>query len=240
MHMPPAHRDWSKFARSLSANATSKGWFRPDCMDRVAPDPRSLGEANPIQEVRVMQTNDNVILVDDSDREIGTGEKLEVHRQGLLHRAFSVIVWDRAGRLLLQKRHPSKYHSGGLWTNACCGHPRPGEDIAVAARRRLREEMGFLCHLEALGTIYYRADLDQGMIEHEIVHVFRCLYDGTVAPDPQEAEDHQWARLQDVQADVSTTPQRYSVWFRKYLKAQCPSRWHCQTNLSGVLRRALA
>jgi len=170
----------------------------------------------------MMQPDDYVLLVDDSDREIGAGEKLQVHRQGVLHRALSVIVWDKTGRLLLQKRHPSKYHSGGLWTNACCGHPRPGEDIAIAACRRLGEEMGFLCNLEALGTIYYRAGLDQDMIEHEIVHVFRCLYDGTVTLNPEEAEDYQWTCLQDVQADASATPRRYSVWFRKYLKAQWP------------------
>jgi isopentenyl-diphosphate delta-isomerase len=199
-----------------------KGQFGPDRMDRLTPGPRSLGKATLIQEVSVMKTDGHVVLVDDRDREIGTGEKLEVHRQGALHRAFSVIIWDRAGRLLLQKRHPNKYHSGGLWTNACCGHPQRGEDITVAARRRLEEEMGFFCQIEALGTIYYRAELDQGMIEHEIVHVFRGVYDGAVTPNPEEAEDHRWSSLQDVQADASATSQSYSVWFRKYLKAQWP------------------
>lgn len=163
-----------------------------------------------------------MILVDDEDRAIGTGAKLAVHRQGTLHRAHSVIVWDGAGRLLLQKRHARKYHSGGLWTNACCGHPRPGEDICAAAARRLEEEMGFSCPLEALGTIRYRAEFGDGMIEHELVHVFRGLYDGPVAPNPREAEGYQWSSLEQIRADVAAMPQRFSVWFRQYIEAQWP------------------
>ena len=114
-----------------------------------------------------------VVLVDDDDRIIGTAPKLDAHQSGALHRAFSIIVWDSAKRLLLQKRQAGKYHSGGLWTNACCGHPRPGEDVADAARRRLGEEMGFSCPLTNIGTIRYRAALDHSLTEHEIVHVFR-------------------------------------------------------------------
>ena len=163
-----------------------------------------------------------MILVDEDDRAIGTAEKLEAHRRGVLHRAISVIIWDGAGRLLLQKRAAGKYHSGGLWTNACCGHPRPGEDVEAAALRRLEEEMGFTCALESLGTIRYRAELDHGMIEHELVHMFRGLYDGTIAPNPAEAEGYQWARLEDVRADVAAMPQRFSAWFRKYIAAQWP------------------
>ena len=117
------------------------------------------------------ETSELMILVDEDDREIGIADKLETHRRGALHRAISVIIWDSAGRLLLQKRAASKYHSGGSWTNACCGHPRPGEDVEAAALRRLEEEMGFTCPLESLGTIRYRAELDQGMIEHELVHM---------------------------------------------------------------------
>ena len=123
-----------------------------------------------------------MVLVDNDDRVIGEGGKFDVHRQGVLHRAHSVIVWDSGGRLLLQKRHGGKYHSGGLWTNACCGHPRPGEDDLAAALRRLGEEMGFTCSLEALGTILYRAELDDGMIEHELVHIFRGSMTGRSLP----------------------------------------------------------
>jgi isopentenyl-diphosphate delta-isomerase len=163
-----------------------------------------------------------ILLVDADDRIIGTGEKLETHRRGALHRAFSVIVWNSAGRLLLQKRAAGKYHSGGLWTNACCGHPRPKENVRTAACRRLREEMGFTCKLSPLGTITYRAELDGGMVEHELVHVFRGFYDGAVTPDPAEAEDYRWLSLADVRADMTSGPERYSVWLREYLSAQWP------------------
>jgi len=168
------------------------------------------------------ETSELMILVDEDDREIGIADKLETHRRGALHRAISVIIWDSAGRLLLQKRAASKYHSGGSWTNACCGHPRPGEDAETAALRRLEEEMGFTCSLEGLGTIRYRAELDHGMIEHELVHMFRGLYDGPVAASPAEAEGYQWARLEDVRADVAVMPQRFSAWFREYIAAQWP------------------
>jgi isopentenyl-diphosphate delta-isomerase len=163
-----------------------------------------------------------MIIVDGDDREIGTREKLSAHREGLLHRAFSVIVWDRSGRQLLQKRFIGKYHSGGLWTNACCGHPRPGEEPAAAAHRRLKEEMGFDCPLTALGTIRYRAELDHGLTEHEIVHVFRGVYTGVIAPNPEEAEGYQWCSLDDIRRDIAASPQSFSVWFREYISAQWP------------------
>ncbi|BAQ18538.1 isopentenyl-diphosphate Delta-isomerase [Methyloceanibacter caenitepidi] len=171
-----------------------------------------------------MQTLEKVILVDDSDRQIGTGEKHEVHRQGSLHRAFSVIIWDDADRMLLQQRSSEKYHSGGLWTNACCGHPRPGEASDAAARRRLQQEMGFVCPLEGLGTIRYRAELDHDMIEHEIVHVFHGVHDGAIVPNPDEAQAYRWAAVDDVQADALVAPERYTAWFRKYLMAEWPVR----------------
>jgi len=165
---------------------------------------------------------ENIILVDEADLEQGLGEKLEVHRQGLLHRAFSVVVWNRDGHQLLQKRARSKYHSGGLWTNACCGHPRPGEPVAEAARRRLAEEMGFSCALEALGTHRYRAQMDNGLTEHELVHVFRGLYEGPVAPNPEEAESFQWVPLAEVQRQIAQQPERFSVWFREYVAEGWP------------------
>ena len=168
------------------------------------------------------ESDDLVVLVNEGDCIVGTAAKLEAHRSGALHRAFSIIVWDSAGRLLLQKRSIHKYHSGGLWTNACCGHPRPGEDIEFAASRRLGEEMGFTCHLSALGTIRYRAELDHGMIEHELVHVFRGVHDGAVTPNPAEADGYQWAGLEDVRAEIAAVPEAFSVWFREYVAAQWP------------------
>jgi isopentenyl-diphosphate Delta-isomerase len=167
-------------------------------------------------------SDDLMVLVDEEDWMVGTAEKLDAHRCGALHRAFSVIIWNSAGRLLLQKRSIEKYHSGGCWTNACCGHPRPGEDIEIAASRRLEAEMGFTCHLSALGIIRYRAELDHGMIEHELVHVFRGVHDGPVTSDPAEVEDYRWAGLEDVRAEIAAMPTAFSVWFREYMAAQWP------------------
>jgi isopentenyl-diphosphate delta-isomerase len=167
-------------------------------------------------------TPEQVVLVDEKDRVTGIAEKLDAHQRGLLHRAFSVIVWDRRGRQLLQRRAVAKYHSGGLWTNACCGHPRPQEDNLAAASRRLREEMGFSCPLTELGTVYYLAKFDNGLTEHEIVHVFRGTFEGTISPDPDEAEDHVWRSLDDIRRDLSCAPERYSIWFRQYIAAEWP------------------
>ena len=165
---------------------------------------------------------ERIVLVDTGDNEIGTAGKLEGHRRGLLHRALSVVIQDGAGRVLLQKRHHGKYHSGGLWTNTCCSHPRPGETAALAAERRLAEEMGFSCPLRPLLTVTYRADVGGGLIEHELVHVFGGRYAGPVRPDPGEADGFAWIDPETLLADMATTPARYSVWFRKY----CAEHWH--------------
>ncbi|MGI9404420.1 MAG: isopentenyl-diphosphate Delta-isomerase [Hyphomicrobium sp.] len=168
--------------------------------------------------------SESVILVDDEDREIGTAPKLLAHEHGDLHRAFSVLIHDRNGRQLLQKRHSGKYHSGGLWSNACCGHPRPGEEVSSAAARRLREEMGFTCPLSPLGTLIYRAEVGGNLIEHELVHIFTGLYEGAVHPDPQEADDTAWRSLSEIGQDVGTAPETYTTWFRKYLDHEWPFR----------------
>ena len=168
-------------------------------------------------------TIEHVILVDADDRKTGTAEKLDAHRRGALHRAFSVIVWDSAGRMLLQQRAASKYHSAGLWTNTCCGHPRPGEDTAVAAARRLDEEMALLCPLTPLGTFSYRAAFENGLIENEVVHVYRGRHDGAVTPNPDEADAFDWRTLDEVRRDVALAPEHYSVWFRHYVAAKWPT-----------------
>jgi isopentenyl-diphosphate delta-isomerase len=168
------------------------------------------------------ESHDEIILVDVGDNEIGRGAKLDVHRRGDLHRAFSVIVRNKAGELLLQKRAPGKYHSGGLWTNTCCGHPRPGEATRTAAARRLEEEMGIGCALFLLGTLIYRAELDGGMIEHEFVHIFAGAYDGPVSPDPFEVGAYAWRGLDEVRAELASTPARFSVWFRRYVEESWP------------------
>lgn len=163
-----------------------------------------------------------VILVDDGDREIGRAEKLDAHRKGALHRAFSVVIWNDDGRMLLQRRADGKYHSAGLWSNACCGHPRPGEDVTAAAERRLREEMGLACALMPLGTIRYRADFDNGLSEHEIVHIYRGTSSGPVTANPDEVSSHVWLTVDEIRADVIHNPDSYSVWFRAYVDAAWP------------------
>lgn len=168
--------------------------------------------------------SEQVILVDAEDREIGTAPKLLAHERGDLHRAFSVMIQDRSGRQLLQKRHSGKYHSGGMWSNACCGHPRPGEDVKDAATRRLQEEMGFACALTPLGTLTYRAEVGADLIEHELVHIFAGLYEGAVHPDPQEADDIAWCSLAELRKDASSAPEKYTAWFQTYLDHEWPLR----------------
>lgn len=162
-------------------------------------------------------TSGMLVLVDENDAETGTMEKLEAHRQGALHRAISVFVFDEDGRVLLQKRHRHKYHSKSQWANACCSHPLPGELPFAAARRRLQEEMGFDCSLRFLFRIIYKHDVGEGLTEHELVHVFAGRYDGPVRPDPEEAEGYQWMTLDDLIAWTSQQPQAIAPWLRIYL-----------------------
>lgn len=157
---------------------------------------------------------EQLILVDVNDREVGIGEKLEAHIEGRLHRAFSVFVFDGAGRLLLQKRARAKYHSGGLWSNTACGHPRPGEETLAAAHRRLREEMGFDCELrEAFGFVY-RAEMDGKLVEHEYDHVFVGEFKGTPVPDVSEVEAWRWLSMKELRLVLRESPAEYSYWLR--------------------------
>lgn len=191
-----------------------------DC--RTASDRPSSLHASPVREGEVVDDGvEEVVLVDRADVALGRAPKLDAHRDGRLHRALSVIVRDPHGRLLLQKRHMAKYHSGGLWTNTCCSHPRPGEPVAAAAGRRLREEMGFTCPIEPLVRVTYRAEVGNGLVEHELVHVFAGRWSGAVRPDPAEADGYDWIAPEALQADLKLAPHRYSVWFRKY----CAEHW---------------
>jgi isopentenyl-diphosphate Delta-isomerase len=162
--------------------------------------------------------NDHLILVDGDDVPQGVAPKMEVHRLGLKHRAISVLVRNRAGEMLLHQRNAVKYHSGGLWTNACCSHPRPGETTPDAARRRLAEEMGVRCALKPLFMAQYRAAVSNGYIEDEVVHAFGGTYDGEVKPDPGEVADFKWIALGALIDDLARNPQHYTVWFHHYLR----------------------
>lgn len=163
---------------------------------------------------------EEVVLVDGNDRPVGTMEKLAAHREGRLHRALSVVLRSSDGRkLLLQRRAACKYHSGGAWTNTCCSHPRPGEDPADAAIRRLREEMGIeVDRLDPLFTTVYRAAVGEGLTEHEFVHVFGTAWDGPVHPDPREVDDYGWFDAAELRKDIAEHPERYSAWFRTYVE----------------------
>jgi isopentenyl-diphosphate delta-isomerase len=156
----------------------------------------------------------DVILVDENDREIGTMEKLEAHRQGRLHRAFSVFIFHPDGRMLLQRRAASKYHSGGLWSNACCSHPCPGETVMDAAHRRLQEEMGFDCELRETHAFTYRAPFPNGLTEHEYDHVLVGVSGELPTPNLDEAEDWMWLRVDDVRKELKGHPDSYTYWLK--------------------------
>jgi isopentenyl-diphosphate delta-isomerase len=156
---------------------------------------------------------DYVIVVNAADEELGQEEKLRAHRSPVLHRAFSVFVLDNHGALLLQRRAAGKYHSGGLWSNACCGHPRPGESVAQAARRRLREEMGIECALHPAGTVSYSLDVGGGLREDEFNHVFVGLFSGGADPDPAEVSDWRWIEPGMVRARASYDGTALTPWF---------------------------
>jgi isopentenyl-diphosphate delta-isomerase len=167
--------------------------------------------------MNVASDHELVVLVDSDDALVGVLGKIEAHRRGALHRALSVSISDSSGRLLLQKRALAKYHSGGLWTNTCCGHPRPGEAVAAAANRRLMEEMGFDCPLTLLFRTHYRAAVSNDLVENEFVHVFGGRFDGVPTPDPGEVEDWHWETIETITDDVARRPELYSIWFRRYV-----------------------
>lgn len=157
---------------------------------------------------------ERVVLVDEADREVGEAPKLEVHRTGALHRAFSVFIVDSRGDMLLQRRARGKYHTPGLWTNACCGHPRPGEAVEAAAGRRLEEEMGFVCSLERRYAFVYQADLGADLSEHEYDHVFLGRFDGEPDPDPNEVWEWRWLQRHDLVNTLAERPEWFTPWFR--------------------------
>lgn len=155
---------------------------------------------------------ENLILVDVQDNPIGEEEKLRAHELGLLHRAFSIFIFNSKGELMLQQRALTKYHSGGLWTNTVCGHPRPGEDTILAAQRRLNEEMGFTTSLTELFTFSYRVPFPNGLTENEIVHVMVGRFTGSPIPNKEEAESWKWVDLKELQQSIKTNPELYTFW----------------------------
>lgn len=155
-----------------------------------------------------------VILVDEQDNDIGVMEKLQAHREGRLHRAFSIFIFNAQNELLLQQRALDKYHSGGLWTNTCCSHPRPHETVKYAAHRRLFEEMGIACELSIKSSFIYQTPFENGLTEHELDYVLT----GTIHTDPiinpEEVNAFRWLSLEAVRQDVARHPEQYTSWFK--------------------------
>lgn len=156
---------------------------------------------------------EQVVLVDEEDRQLGVMEKIEAHEKALLHRAFSVFIFNSRGEMLLQKRALSKYHSGGLWTNACCSHPRINEETIKAAKRRLKEEMGFEVSLEKVFDFTYRVDFKNGLTEYEFDHVYVGYFDGDINFDKNEVDTFEYKSLEIIEKELYTKNEYYTAWF---------------------------
>jgi isopentenyl-diphosphate delta-isomerase len=156
----------------------------------------------------------DIILVDENDKKIGEGEKMAVHEQGKLHRAFSIFIFNDKNELMLQKRAASKYHSPNLWSNTCCSHPKPAEKTKNAAERRIEEEMGFKCRLEELLSFTYKIGFSNGLIENEHDHIFMGEYNGKPRLNSIEASDWKWVDLEDLEKDIRKNPENYTHWLK--------------------------
>ena len=152
--------------------------------------------------------------MDENDKEYDSIEKIEAHKKGLLHRAFSVFVFNDKGEMLLQQRALDKYHSGGLWTNACCSHPEPGEETLDAAKRRITEEMGIDIQLRKIFDFVYKAEVDRGLTEYEFDHVFAGEYSGEINFNKEEVMDVCYKNIQTIRRSLQSDPQKYTAWFR--------------------------
>ena len=167
---------------------------------------------------------ENVILVDKLDQPIGTMEKIEAHKKGLLHRAFSIFVFNTKGQLLIQKRDSKKYHSPNLWTNTCCSHQREGETTHAAGHRRLIEEMGFNCELTEIFSFTYNVGFSNGLFEHELDHVLFGFFEGHVLPNPSEVCDYKYISKDKLLLEIEQNPDNFTEWFKICLD-RVVSKW---------------
>ena len=161
------------------------------------------------------KVENKVILVDKDDRQTGLMEKMEAHQKGLLHRAFSVFIFNSKDELLIHQRSMIKYHSGGLWTNTCCSHPYPGENISNAAVRRLQEEMGMRCVLHKAFQFTYNIPVQNNLIEHELDHVFIGISDIHPLPDNGEVQDWKYMNMDLLATEIQLNPEKFTVWLRQ-------------------------
>ena len=179
----------------------------------------------------MIPTEQQVILVTEKDEQVGIMPKMEVHEKGLLHRAFSVFIFDSKGRMLLQQRAAGKYHGALLWTNACCSHPHPGEDVDDAARRRLREELGFTTSLKKIFVFTYKAEVENGLIEHEFDHVFAGEYEGNIEINEQEVHAYAYCSMEKIKTMLAEHSQKFTTWFK--IAFQQVEEWWKQTYQIG-------
>jgi isopentenyl-diphosphate delta-isomerase len=162
--------------------------------------------------------SEQVIVVDSRNRELGVMDKTEAHQKGVLHRALSVFIFNSKGELLIHRRASGKYHSSGLWSNTCCSHPRPGEKVGDAAVRRLQQEMGMSAPLTEIFNFIYKADLGNGLYEHEADHVFIGKTDVDPKPDATEVMEWKWMSPDAISGDMDTNPGNYTIWFQLIFK----------------------
>jgi isopentenyl-diphosphate delta-isomerase len=155
-----------------------------------------------------------VILVDENDKSVGTAEKMDVHKNPKLHRAFSIFIVNSKGELLIQQRALNKYHCPGMWANTCCSHPRPGESLERAAHRRLQEEMGFDTKMVKAFSFIYKAEFDNGLTEEEFDHVFIGKWDGIPKINLSEVADYKWVSEEALKEDIKKNPEIYTKWFK--------------------------
>ena len=160
---------------------------------------------------------EQIIIVDENDQQIGMGGKLKVHQDGALHRALSLYIFNDQDELMLQQRAKDKYHCGGLWTNTTCSHPRIDEDLSDAAHRRLQEEMGFDTEMKKVGEYTYKVAFENGLTEHEYVHVFIGRYNDEPNLNPEEAMNWKWIKIEELENAIKKDSNAYTYWMKKAL-----------------------
>ncbi len=163
---------------------------------------------------KTTETDDLLILVDGNDREVGFMNKLAVHRAGVLHRAFSVFIFNKEGEFLLQQRADTKYHSAGLWSNTCCSHPIKGEEFEDTIARRLKEEMGIVCQTQFQFSFIYKAALENGLIENELDHVYFGTTTDVPKPNVEEVKDWKYMNMQELKNEIHAHPEKFSAWLK--------------------------
>ena len=207
-------KEYAKEARKLLSNfekSNARDYFKS--MSRIYKTNKYMATFRSLSN-KILENQERIILVDENDIQIGSEEKIKTHKQGKLHGAFSILVFNFKNQLLLQQRAKTKYHSPSLWTNTVCSHPRDGEKINEAAHRRLNEEMGFDCELREISKFHYKTEFNNGLIENEIDHVFIGKYDNNPIPNPKEVRDYKWVSIQELKKDIKENPKKYSFWIK--------------------------